>query len=128
MPEAAIRIAIRQTRYTNGVASPENGIENCGLKNVETAGPMIAADITTAPVAPTASRRRRVEAALRGGPAAARFWGCAGVERCLMSDDLEVKPSPAPQTSGCDVCAPQAPPAHRRVGTCDVHSPAADRA
>ena len=38
---------------------PENGIENCGLKKVETAGPMIAADMITAPVSPTALRRNR---------------------------------------------------------------------
>src|SRR3954464_3775346 len=58
MPEAAIRIAIRQIKYTNGVAAPENGVENCGLKNVETAGPMIAADMITAPTGPTAPRRK----------------------------------------------------------------------
>src|SRR3954454_18451929 len=58
MPEAAIRIAIRQTRYTNGVAAPEKGMENCGLKNVETAGPMIAADMITAPTGPTTFLRR----------------------------------------------------------------------
>ncbi|MBU6450077.1 MAG: hypothetical protein KGQ26_10710, partial [Rhodospirillales bacterium] len=34
-------------------AGPENGVENCGLKKVETAGPMIAADMMTAPASPT---------------------------------------------------------------------------
>src|SRR3954471_340048 len=58
IPLALMRIASRQTRYTNGVAAPENGVENCGLKNVETAGPMMAADMITAPVRPTALRRR----------------------------------------------------------------------
>src|ERR1700749_2684797 len=58
IPLAAMSIAIVHRRYTNGVASPENGVENCGLKNVETAGPMMAADMITAPVRPTAFRRR----------------------------------------------------------------------
>src|ERR1043165_3934753 len=95
MPEAAIRIAIRQIRYTNGVAAPENGVENCGLKNVETAGPMIAADMITAPVSPTALRRNCGTAGMRGAavdaiPAPLR---CARllVRRCLTSDDFCVK-------------------------------------
>jgi hypothetical protein len=47
-------------------------VENCGLKKVETAGPMMAADITTAPVKPTASRRSR------GGPAAPHVGSLIG--------------------------------------------------
>jgi hypothetical protein len=46
-------------------------VENCGLKNAETAGPMIAADMITAPVGPTALRRRTPPlstAALTGTP------------------------------------------------------------
>src|ERR1044071_2025827 len=57
IPLAASSMAITHTTYTNGVAAPENGVENCGLKNVETAGPMIAADMTTAPTGATALRR-----------------------------------------------------------------------
>ena len=58
MPLAASSMAMTHTTYTNGVAAPENGVENCGLKKVETAGPMIAADMMTAPTVPTAPRRR----------------------------------------------------------------------
>jgi hypothetical protein len=55
MPLAAIRIATRQTKYTKGVAGPENGVENWGLKKVETPGPIIAADMMTAPSSRTES-------------------------------------------------------------------------
>src|ERR1700722_2542544 len=98
MPLAEIRIAIRQARYTNGVASPENGVENCGLKNVETPGPMIAADITTAPASPTALRRRRGappwlaivgSCATDDKPASSHpCTGDTGVPECLTSDDF----------------------------------------
>src|SRR3954449_4370721 len=98
MPEAAIRITIRQIKYTNGVAAPENGVENCGLKNVETAGPMMAAPMITAPVRPTALRRSRGAEALfeAAGTAAADDNSAplqqrAGAsQRCLTSDDFAV--------------------------------------
>src|ERR1041384_5718667 len=54
MPLAASSMAMTQTTYTNGVAAPENGVENCGLKKVDTAGPMMAADMMTAPPSPMA--------------------------------------------------------------------------
>src|SRR4051795_6517223 len=86
IPVAAISSAIVQARYTNGVASPLNGIENCGLKNVETAGPMIAADMITAPVRPTALRRRR------GSGCGIRIPRVDGAgQTCLTSDDFCVK-------------------------------------
>jgi hypothetical protein len=53
---------MRHSRYTKGVAEPENGVEYCGLKKVETAGPMIAADMITAPTSPTEFRRRPLPA------------------------------------------------------------------
>src|SRR6185437_8064677 len=59
IPLAVMSIATVHRRYTKGVASPLNGVENCGLKNVETAGPMMAADMMTAPGRPTALARRR---------------------------------------------------------------------
>src|SRR5262245_798171 len=94
MPLAASSIAMTQTTYTNGVAAPENGVENCGLKNVETAGPMIAADITTAPTAPTALRRRPTFSAgescmpqASSRPARPLSSGAGGVSRGLHRGD-----------------------------------------
>lgn len=46
---------MRQTKYTKGVAGPENGVENWGLKKVETPGPIIAADMMIAPSSLTES-------------------------------------------------------------------------
>src|SRR6218665_1465155 len=56
-PLATMSVTTSVARETNGVAYPENGVENCGLKNVDTAGPIMAADMITVPPKPTEFRR-----------------------------------------------------------------------
>src|SRR6218665_3408480 len=56
-PLATMSVTTSVARETNGVAYPENGGENCGLKKVETAGPIMAADMITVPPKPTEFRR-----------------------------------------------------------------------
>src|SRR6218665_521785 len=56
-PLATMSVTTSVARWTNGVAYPENGVENCGLKNVDTAGPIMAADMITVPPKPTEFRR-----------------------------------------------------------------------
>src|SRR4051812_23656798 len=99
-------------------------MENWGLKNVETAGPMIAADMITAPVRPVASRRRRGAGATSGavaddipGSFPESLDGAA--QRCLTSDDFCVK------TTSQGRRANDAESAHRRVAD---RARAADRA
>ena len=50
---------------TNGVAAPAVEATTCGLKYTDTAGPMSAADMMTAPPKPTALVRRAVPAAIK---------------------------------------------------------------